>query len=86
MKFVFPLPCFQYPLSKLVSQLAFEDENEAAAFCSHHGLTVHGGSTVTMDRSHFVSPEAAFPDRRAHRLIESKQMGTVGEVSVNTQR
>ncbi|KAI0211053.1 Germinal-center associated nuclear protein [Lamellibrachia satsuma] len=69
----------QYPLSDIVRHLAFEDNSEAAEFCSHHGLAVHDGQ-VAMDRHAFVQPEQAFGARRALHLVESKQTTSVGEV------
>ena len=72
--------CLQYPLSEIVRLLAFEDDSEAADFCSHHGLAVHDGQ-VAMDRRAFVQPEQAFGVRRAVRLVENKKTTSVGEVN-----
>jgi len=71
----------QYPLTELVRLLAFEDVTEAQELCEHHGLTVTTDRLVHMGKTGFIDPEMAFPMRRAARLIQSKQMASLGEVS-----
>jgi hypothetical protein len=63
-----------------VDTLAFEDENEAAQFCTHHGLSVEGGCMQTAG-ARFIHPENVFPPKRAIRVIESKQNSPLCDVS-----
>lgn len=71
--------CLQYPLARLVQQLAFENEEEAAAFCRHYSLDV-SDNVFSCDRASFVEPAQAFALRRARRLVESKQDRPTREV------
>ena len=73
------------PVSELVRLLGFEDEDEAAAFCEHYGLSSADG-TVVISRQMFTEPETAFPVCRAPLLIESKLTCSVGEVGCQGSR
>ncbi len=69
----------QYPLTAFVRILAFDGEQEAENFCQHHGIRVEAGHVV-MDKSRFIQPESAFGITRAINIVESKMVGSVGEV------
>lgn len=77
--------CLQYPLARLVQQLAFESEEEAAAFCRHYNLNV-SDNMFSCDRASFVEPTQAFALRRARRLVESKQGRPTREVCILEMR
>ena len=72
---------FQYSLSELVRQLAFEDESEAGDFCVHYGLVVVEGNVV-LDKTNYVAPEMVPTPRRSCAVVEVKIPGSYGEVGV----
>ncbi len=65
--------------------LGFEDQNEAADWCQHHGLPVEVDKDILfLERSNFIQMPESFPaKRRSLRLIESKRHCSVGQVIAN---
>jgi hypothetical protein len=61
--------------------LAFESVGDMREFCAYYGLTTDG-LELGLDRNAFIEPESAIPSWRAPQLVESKRMGSVGEVCV----
>ncbi|KAJ1519901.1 hypothetical protein ONE63_004140 [Megalurothrips usitatus] len=71
----------QYPLLALVEDLGFENADHAATFCTHYGLAVSSESAcVILSQETFCNPTFVLPSERAFRLVESKKIGSVGEV------
>ncbi|XP_071946158.1 germinal-center associated nuclear protein-like [Antedon mediterranea] len=74
-----------YPLKEFVRQLSFEDQNEASEFCASHGLEVTDGDIIFESKYSFVRPSNAISATRALKLIESKNLYSIGQVVNNLQ-
>lgn len=70
----------KFPVIKLVSMLAFENEMEALEFFQLYGLQTENGNLI-LDRSAFYQPESFPLLKRARQIIDSKRHCSVGEVS-----
>jgi len=71
----------QYPLSKMVTLLGFENAKDCCRFCRIHGIESEEDSdTIYLDRSTFMYPDTAPPPTRAQNLIESKRLTCYGDV------
>ncbi|KAF2366473.1 SAC3/GANP/THP3 [Trinorchestia longiramus] len=67
-------------LSKLNRLLLFESPNDACSFLASHGLSVNTHSRVVLDRKTFIArPRETPPLCRAHHVIGSKKVRSVGE-------
>lgn len=71
---------FNFSLSYLEENLAFEDSDCAVNFLRHHGLMCDvDADIVYLDRSTFGVADTPFQMERAYRLIESKMNSTVAQ-------
>lgn len=69
----------QYPLSKLVRVLGFDDTESAADFFISHGLKIEMDTYLILDQTTFIIPEFPYTLDRSD-LIEKKRLSSVGEV------
>lgn len=70
-----------YPLEDLVRVLGFEDEGDAADFCTYHGLPLsEDGRSVPMHAKSLVKPEEAYKPHRSFRVVESKTSLALPEI------
>lgn len=71
---------FNFSISYLEENLAFEDSDCAVNFLRHHGLMCDvDADIVYLDRSTFGVADTPYQMERAYRLIESKMMSTVAQ-------
>ncbi|KAL5962044.1 Germinal-center associated nuclear protein [Taenia solium] len=70
-----PRHAVMFPLSTFVSQLGFESQEDAQAFCEHWNLHVSGDDLIFKRHSPPREPELAWREKRALNLIEGKRLG-----------
>lgn len=73
----------QYPMASLYEDLGFENVEQATAFCKHYGLMVENeslGATAVLSPDTLKNPTSVLASVRAIQMVETKKVGSVGEV------
>ncbi|GJQ80915.1 hypothetical protein Trydic_g4732 [Trypoxylus dichotomus] len=75
------MPHTQFPLEELRRILAFEGNASTIDFLEYYNLQLNERKThVILDRKSFIMPKFPYSLDRAMNVIESKRVGSVGEV------
>ncbi|XP_038051495.1 germinal-center associated nuclear protein-like isoform X2 [Patiria miniata] len=69
----------RFPLAKITTTLAFDNQSQALEFCLSHNLAVED-EMIQFSRAAFQHPDITPSPERSLRIIEAKNTMTIGEV------